>query len=102
MSEYVGMDFGLFAPHQAHSETSRAAAVEIAGKAGTLRRIVYDYLTMRGEHGATDAEMQEALDMAGSTQRPRRVRLCELFLVEDSGRTRAGESGRSAVVWVAV
>ena len=83
-------------PHQAHSATSRAAALGIAGKAGTLRRLVYDCLVTHGP--ATDREMQSRLSMAGSTQRPRRVRLVQLGLVKDSGKQRKHE-GRSATVW---
>jgi len=88
-------------PAQAHSPTSRAAADGIAPVSGELRRRVYEHLVGRGEDGATDEEMQGALAMGASTQRPRRIELVELGLVKDSGRTRRTKSGRSAVVWVA-
>lgn len=88
-------------PYQAHSETSREAADEIGGKAGTIRRRVLDCIRSRPD-GMTDAEVQSVLGLEGSTQRPRRVRLVELGLVRDSGRVRTTHSGRKATVWEAV
>lgn len=82
--------------------TSNAAAVAIAPNARTLRGQVYDLLVERGQHGATDEEMQTLLNMNPSTQRPRRGELVTDGRVADSGRTRATRSGRSAVVWVAL
>ena len=91
--------FGDSIPYQSHSLPSLEAALGIAGNAGTLRRLVYDRLI---EHGpATDREMQHHLGMAGSTQRPRRVRLVELGLVRDSGKKRRHE-GRASTVWEVV
>ena len=87
-------------PFQRHSDTSRAAALSIAGNAGTDRRLVYDYLKAAGRYGATDLELQDALRMVGSTERPRRVRLVELGYVTDSGRRRKTPTNRDAVVWV--
>lgn len=95
------MTLDLFAPYQRHSATSLEAARDIAGKAGTLRRLVYEYLCRRGEHGATDEQIQRDLGLDGSTERPRRVRLVELGLVEAAPHTRATRSGRQATVWVA-
>lgn len=89
-------------PNPPHSgpETSRSAAESIAPTAGTLRAMVLEYLQSR-EDGATDSEMQEALDMAGNTQRPRRQELEKMGLVRDSKRTRKTPSGRMAIVWEA-
>jgi len=55
---------------------------------------------MQYSRGLTDHEMQAHLNMIGSTQRPRRVELCDKGLVVDSGRQRPTPSGRMAVVWV--
>jgi len=88
-------------PYQKHSATSREAAEHIAGSANTLRKKVYDYLRSEPE-GATDMEMQVVLGMDGSTQRPRRVKLVELGLVRDSGRTKKSSSGRTVTVWEVV
>lgn len=89
-------------PAQSHSETSKAAAVQIAPVAGRLRQRVYEWLLSRGEIGATDEEIQEALAMGGSTARPRRVELLEQHRIRDSGQKRPTRSGRAAVVWVAI
>jgi hypothetical protein len=89
------------APSQSHSETSRTAAREIEPKAGTLRGYVLAYIRGSGETGATDAEMQLALNMNPSTQRPRRIELVTAGLVIDSQTTRQTPSGRKAVVWKA-
>jgi hypothetical protein len=89
-------------PCQRHSVTSREAAESIKPDASELRRRVLAYLRGRGEDGATDEEMQDALGMGGSTERPRRVELVEMGSVVDSGRKRKTRSGRNAVVWVCV
>lgn len=86
-------------PHQAHSETSRAAAAQYLPHARTARERVY-WTISASENGMTDEEVQDALGMNPSTQRPRRVELVEIGIVEDSGRTRPTRSGMDAVVWV--
>jgi hypothetical protein len=86
-------------PAQKHSPTSIAAANRVAS-AAALRARVLAYLVTQPD-GATDEELQTALDMPGSTERPRRVELVTRGLVRDSGRTRQTRSGRQAVVWVA-
>ena len=48
---------------------------------------------------ATDQQLQGLLRMDPSTQRPRRVRLVELGLIRDSGRTAKTLSGRNATIW---
>jgi hypothetical protein len=88
------------APAQRHSPTSVDAAEQIEPRAATLRRHVFMLLSMKGMYGATDEEMQNDLNMNGSTQRPRRVELLQAGLIRDSGRTRRTRSGRAAVVWV--
>ncbi len=81
------------------SGTSEAAADAIEPKAGTLRAEVLAAIRAAND-GLTDHEMQSALAMNPSTQRPRRVELVEHGLVVDSGRTRCTPSGRQAVVWI--
>jgi hypothetical protein len=92
-------------PAQRHSPTSVAAAEAIRPATGRLRMAVLEYLRSCGQNGATDDEMQDALNgtlgMGPSTQRPRRIELVEAGLVADSGRTRLTKAGRKAVVWVA-
>lgn len=55
----------------------------------------------RGSNGATDEQMQDGLDMRGSTQRPRRVELMNMGLVIETNRKRKNVSGRNANVYVA-
>lgn len=88
------------APHNGKA-TSRAAAEAIEPKAGTLRRRVLDYVRAQDAVGATDEEMQIALDMNPSTQRPRRIELESMGLIERTTQTRKTNSGRDAVVFVA-
>jgi len=85
----------------ASSATSAEAAQKAQPASAKQRARVLSLLTSLGAHGATDEEMQDALGMEGSTQRPRRVELCNAMKVRDSGRTRKTRSGRAATVWEA-
>lgn len=87
-------------PFQAHSDTSREAAIEQYPRAGTLRRRVLDHLQQVGAEGATDDEIQVALEMNPSTQRPRRVELERAGLIERLDATRKTRAGRQAHVYV--
>lgn len=89
------------APFAAGSDTSASAADAIAPTAGRLRAAVLEYLRSRGEHGATDNEIQAALAMHSNTEGPRRYELVEAGLVRRSDQRRPTRSGRPAVVWVA-
>ena len=88
-------------PAQHGSPTSQAAAALIEPTAGTLRAQVLAYLRERGDAGATDEEMQIALSMNPSTQRPRRIELEKLGHVLRTTHTRKTTSGRDAVVFIA-
>jgi hypothetical protein len=89
-------------PFQRHSETSRGAAVDIRPDANRLRMLVLEALRRAGDAGMTDEEIQDALNMAGSTERPRRGELVGRGFVRDSGIKRAVRSGKPATVWVSV
>jgi hypothetical protein len=84
----------------AHSDTSKASAADIESKAKTLRAEVLGFIRISGRYGATDEELQIALNMNPNTERPRRVELVERGLVVDSGKKRKTKSNRQAVVWV--
>lgn len=86
-------------PYQAHSETSRLAALAYASKASTAREKVFRTFE-RSPGGLTDEEVQTLLGMSANTQRPRRVELERKGLVCDSGSTRETSAGQLAVVWV--
>lgn len=90
------------APYQSHSVTSREAAEAIAPKLHRLQQKVFDFLILcerSASRGATDEQMQFALSLNPSTQRPRRIELVDKGLVIDSGRTALTKSGCKAVVW---
>jgi len=88
-------------PYVRDSATSQAAASKARPRAHTQRELVYRHLVQCGERGATDEEMQIALEMNPSTQRPRRVELVREGAVRLSGLTRCTTSGREAGVWLA-
>jgi hypothetical protein len=81
-------------------EPSRIAAGRIAGHARTLRVAVLELLRERGEHGATDQEIQDALQLPSNTQIPRRWELVNAGAVVASGRKRQTRSECPATVWV--
>jgi len=94
---------GKFQQH-GQSETSREAAVRAPVK--TSRRKVLEAFGRRANwmtglliEDLTDEEIQTRTGMNPSTERPRRVELVEMGLIEDSGVRRRTSSGRSAVVW---
>lgn len=88
------------APHQPHSVTSGEAAARIAPARASLRARVLELLRAT-PGGLTDEEIQRALAMNPSTERPRRIELVERGEVVDSKATRPTLSGRPATVWAA-
>ena len=86
------------APAQVHSATSMAAAEEIDVAMPAQRARVWAFFEGRSE-GATDEQAQDELQMNPSAQRPRRIELCDLGMLADSGRTELTRSGRLATVW---
>lgn len=88
------------APFQRHSDTSREAAFAIDDKLNALQARVLAAIASCESHGATDEELQERLALNPSTERPRRIELCDKRFVVDSGRRRLTRAGRRAVVWV--
>jgi len=89
------------APFQQHSFTSKQAADQIQESAKTLRAKLFRFIKSRGEYGCTDEEAQTSLPMLPSTQRPRRVELSNLGLIQKNGQTRKTKSNRNAAVWIA-
>lgn len=83
-------------PAQWHSPTSVAAARAIRPARVTLRDRVLRQLEQFGPH--TDEQLQDALLMNPSTERPRRIELCELGLVTQVGEAKT-RAGRRAAVW---
>lgn len=91
---------GKFQAPGTAAETQRLAAVQAYPATGTWRRRVLAAVARAGERGMTDEELQDALHLNPSTERPRRVELVEGGWVEDSGRRRRTRSGRAAAVWM--
>jgi predicted ArsR family transcriptional regulator len=90
------MQLNIFdTPYQAHSETSRGAAQAIAGKAKSLRELVFEALTVKP---MTDEQIATCLNLNPSTARPRRVELQRAGRIREHSRALTS-SGRSAVVW---
>ena len=89
---------GRLPPHQAHSDTSTAAAQAIAPKFGTMTRTVLVELS-KYPHGLTDEEAQNIIGMQGNSYRPCRVTLMDKGLVSDTGIRRKTHQRKDAVVW---
>lgn len=82
------------------AETSREARQKTQPIASKLARRVFEYLASRDTEGATDSEIEQALELPGNTERPRRRWLVTHGFVEDSGETRPTPSGCNAAVWI--
>lgn len=87
------------APYVRGSETSREAAESLSPSeiSGAKRRIL-DFISSRGEEGATDEECQRELGMNPSSQRPRRGELANTGLIVKAGK-RMNASQKRATVW---
>ena len=83
-------------PFVSGSVTSKNAADSMIEQAGSLRERVWQWLFHYGP--ATDKEMQQGLEMDGSTQRPRRIELFQDGRVVPVGKVQQ-PNGRSAVQW---
>ena len=80
--------------------TSEEANILASPFKDLVRNEVWSYLANRGEQGATDQELEVALDRPGNTLRPARREQVKLGIVVESGRTRRTRSGRRAIVWI--
>jgi hypothetical protein len=88
-------------PHQAHSDTSRAAAASMIPKFKGLMLHLMKFFKARAGAGMTDEEGQFMAQINGNSYRPARVKLQEYGMIRDSGMRRKTRSGKEAVVWVA-
>lgn len=78
--------------------TSIAAAESIRPHAETQRHKILEFVRTRDEIGATREDIELALEMNGSTVRPRVLELIARGLLRETDVTRATSSGRQAVV----
>ena len=67
----------------------------------TQRQAILEYIIQCGTYGATDNEIQDALDLSGSTQRPRRGELAAMNKIKQNGKKRSNRQGNACAVWVA-
>lgn len=88
---------GTADPPSVPEETSEDAADSIKPRAGSMRQAVLEFIIRNG--GATDEQIQIALDMSNNSERPRRRELVQQGLVVDSGKRRLNRSGCKAIVW---
>jgi hypothetical protein len=77
--------------------TSARAAERALPRSGSKRARVFEYL--QSTYGATDEEIEHALELSGNTVRPTRISLVRDGLVVDSGLVRKTVSGNDAIVW---
>lgn len=93
-------DSNAIGKFQRGSTTQREAAILAYPASGTQRYRVLQTV-IASDNGLTDEEMQFALGMNPSTQRPRRVELVDGGFIIDSHQRRKTRSGRTAIVWIA-
>ena len=93
-------DDHVYLPRHPH-DTQVEAAEEVLPSTSRQRAKVEQYIDSCGDDGATDTEIQEALDLRPNSERPRRRELVQDGDVCDSGLRRAAlDTGRSSIVWI--
>jgi len=91
----------IFDPPHNGTPTSRAAARSVRESAGAMRSRVYECIALSGAVGQTREDIEIALEMSGSSVRPRVVELLKLGRVRElKDVTRATSSGRQARILV--
>lgn len=90
------------APVPYHNGTlaSRAAAEFIRPSVNSQTSRVLDFLKSQGDHGASDKELQAALNMPGDSQRPRRVWLRDHGFIVAKGEPEEIVLRDGSTVWV--
>jgi hypothetical protein len=95
-------DDHVYLPRDPHDTQYEAAEIAYPHTT-TQRRKVYDHINGKGPHGATDTELQQALDLAPNSERPRRRELVQQGRIIDSGQRRpALDTGNASIVWIAL
>lgn len=92
--------YGGLPPHQAHSRTSRAAAINALRRAEADRTRVLDYIRACGPAGATSDEVQAALSLSHQTGSARVAECLQGGLLVETGTTRLTRRGCAAEVLV--
>lgn len=81
--------------------TSQQALNQIRSSAANIRDRVLDAIQSFGADGLTTNECAALIDIDKGTVQPRTSELFTAGLIQDSGRRRANDSGKNAIVWVA-
>ena len=89
------------APYQAHSDTSKAAAVEIEPTRGTLQYDILEYVKKMKRYGTTADQIEAKCGISLNTVRPRLRELEEMGFIVKTTDTRPTRSGRQARTYVA-
>ncbi len=98
MTRHASVDQPRTTTGRDHPATSVDAARRALGRSGTARRRVMHALSFSS---MTDEEMQLLLRMSPNTQRPRRVELVRLGLVQATEIRRPSITGCQSIVWAA-
>jgi hypothetical protein len=84
-------------------DTSAQAYALVQPSVPTIRQRIYNYIIERGVNGATADEIEAALNIPGSTVRPRLRELeFDLWRIYLTAATRLTRRGRKACVYVAL
>lgn len=83
-----------------HSLTAQQAGEAALYRSGTLRREMYDALSVRGLHGFTDDELEQHFQKSHQTISSARNTLSSDGHIADSGERRPTRTGNEATVWV--
>ena len=83
-------------------DTSIAAAADMNKRLGRLQQLALTTIQAAGAMGLTADELAAELEVSRWTIQPRTSELRRKGKIADSGQRRRNESGKSAIVWVAV
>lgn len=89
-------------PYHNRTRTSRAAAESARSFVRSQVVRVSEFIASQGEHGATDKEIQTALNIDGNSQRPRRVWLRDHGFIKPKGEPAEIAVRAGSTVWVSV
>lgn len=94
------VDASTLALSGSHPDTSFAMRERVFPKTGSQRRRAFDFISARGAVGATDDELEVALDLLHQSASATRNSLMKDGWIIDSGQRRLTRSGHEAIVWV--
>jgi hypothetical protein len=89
-------------PYHNGTQPSRAAAESARKFARSQTSRVHEFVASQGEHGATDKEIQTALNLDGNSQRPRRVWLRDHGFIQAKGEPEDITLRDGSTVWISI